>query len=68
MATWHLMVSVNQEVSMQPSPAQVCQVDTYFTDMHWHPLGSKGGAAGTGGGPGGTDIAAVGCTNGVCLT
>ena len=37
---------------------QVCQLDAYFTDLHWYPLSSKKNQAG------GTDVFAVGCTNG----
>lgn len=39
-------------------PLQVCQLDTYFTELHWYPLSSKKNQAG------GTDVFAVGCTNG----
>ncbi len=38
---------------------QVCTLDTYFTELHWYPLSSKKNQAG------GTDVFAVGCTNGV---
>ena len=40
---------------------QVCQLDAYYTDMHWYPLSSKRNQSG------GTDVFAVGCTNGKFL-
>jgi len=41
-----------------PWRTQVCQLDAYFTDLHWYPLSSKRNQSG------GTDVFAVGCTNG----
>lgn len=37
---------------------KVCQLDAYFTDLHWYPLSSKKTQAG------GTDVFAVACTDG----
>jgi hypothetical protein len=39
-------------------PLQVCQLDAFFTDLHWYPLSSKKTQAG------GTDVFAVACTDG----
>ncbi|KAJ9526633.1 hypothetical protein QJQ45_017601 [Haematococcus lacustris] len=44
--------------SIGESEGKVCQLDAYFTDIHWYPLSSKKNQAG------GTDVFAVGCTNG----
>ncbi|MEW5301900.1 MAG: hypothetical protein WDW36_004725 [Sanguina aurantia] len=38
--------------------AKVCNLDAYFTDLHWYPVSSKKSQAG------GTDVFAVACTNG----
>uniref|UniRef100_A0A7S0WTZ1 Intraflagellar transport protein 80 homolog n=1 Tax=Chlamydomonas leiostraca TaxID=1034604 RepID=A0A7S0WTZ1_9CHLO len=45
--------------NLQGEPeGKVCQLDAYFTDMHWYPLSSKKNQAG------GTDVLAASCTNG----
>lgn len=38
--------------------SQVCQLDAYYTDLHWYPVSSKKTQAG------GTDVFAVACTDG----
>ncbi|KAG2494842.1 hypothetical protein HYH03_007082 [Edaphochlamys debaryana] len=45
--------------NMLGEPEQkVCQLDAYFTDIHWYPVSSKKNQAG------GTDVFAVACTDG----
>ncbi|PNH11834.1 Intraflagellar transport protein 80 [Tetrabaena socialis] len=45
--------------NMLGEPEQkVCQVDAYYTDLHWYPMSSKKTQAG------GTDVFAVACTDG----
>ncbi|EFJ41230.1 intraflagellar transport protein IFT80 [Volvox carteri f. nagariensis] len=45
--------------NMLGEPEQkVCQLDAYYTDIHWYPLSSKKTQAG------GTDVFAVACTDG----
>ena len=38
--------------------SQVCNIDAYYTDLHWYPVSSKKSQAG------GTDVFAVSCTDG----
>uniref|UniRef100_A0A7S3R5J7 Intraflagellar transport protein 80 n=1 Tax=Dunaliella tertiolecta TaxID=3047 RepID=A0A7S3R5J7_DUNTE len=63
-SVWNELISCSDDQTLhkwnlQGEPeGKVCQLDAYYTDLHWYPLSSKRNQSG------GTDVFAVGCTNG----